>query len=132
VGTKQGLVVAATSKPCIPGRLFNSQAQHRTSKTRPSTAISVVCPADRRCRVQRRHRRRRSMSAPSRPGPNELRSTWPQRAWTLAGTASIISSFLTCIRLLAASGCSTTELLAGDGLFVADGEHQLALTDGAH
>jgi ubiquitin-conjugating enzyme E2 variant len=53
------------------------------------------------------------MSAPSRPGPNELRSTWPQRAWTLAaGTASIISSFLTCIRLLAASGCSTTELLA--------------------
>jgi ubiquitin-conjugating enzyme E2 variant len=51
------------------------------------------------------------MSAPSRPGPNELRSTWPQRAWTLAGTAAIISSFLTCIRLLAASG-STTELLA--------------------
>ncbi|KAG0519660.1 hypothetical protein BDA96_08G006000 [Sorghum bicolor] len=43
---------------------------------------------------------------------NKRRSTWPQRAWTLAGTAAILSSAVTCVRLLAATGSSTTELLA--------------------
>ncbi|KXG22774.2 LOW QUALITY PROTEIN: hypothetical protein SORBI_3008G005600 [Sorghum bicolor] len=43
---------------------------------------------------------------------NKRRSTWPQRAWTLAGTAAILSSAVTCVRRLAATGSSTTELLA--------------------
>jgi ubiquitin-conjugating enzyme E2 variant len=52
------------------------------------------------------------MSAPSHDNSEKWRSTWPQRAWTLAGTAAIISSFLTCIRLLAASSSTTSDLLA--------------------
>lgn len=46
------------------------------------------------------------------PDNAELRSTWPHRAWTLAGSAAILSSFCSCYRLIAASGRPFTELLA--------------------
>jgi palmitoyl-[glycerolipid] 3-(E)-desaturase len=45
-----------------------------------------------------------SLPAPSRAAPDELRSTWPQRAWTLAGSAAILSSLSTSASLAAASG----------------------------
>jgi ubiquitin-conjugating enzyme E2 variant len=45
-----------------------------------------------------------SLSAPSRADPDELRSTWPQRAWTLAGSAAILSSLSTSASLVAAGG----------------------------
>nr|CAB3480218.1 unnamed protein product [Digitaria exilis] len=41
----------------------------------------------------------------------EWRSTWPQRAWTLAGSAAILSSLLTCARLVVAA--------SGEGLLAA-------------
>ncbi|CAO2209921.1 unnamed protein product [Urochloa humidicola] len=44
--------------------------------------------------------------------PDELRSTWPHRAWTLAGSLAILSTFLTTARLVAASGSPAAELLA--------------------
>ncbi|KAJ1267605.1 hypothetical protein BS78_07G069600 [Paspalum vaginatum] len=56
-----------------------------------------------------------SLSAPPRRvvDPDELRSTWPQRAWTLAGTAAILSSLSTSASLVAAgSGGSPAEPLA--------------------
>ncbi|OEL18578.1 Fatty acid desaturase 4, chloroplastic [Dichanthelium oligosanthes] len=55
-----------------------------------------------------------SLSAvPPRADPDELRSTWPQRAWTLAGTAAILSSLSTSASLVAAgSGGSPAEPLA--------------------
>jgi hypothetical protein len=55
-----------------------------------------------------------SLSGPSHAAPDDkLRSTWPQRAWTLAGTVAILSSAFTCSRLIVASGGgSVTELLA--------------------
>ncbi|KAL6843102.1 hypothetical protein ACP4OV_026815 [Aristida adscensionis] len=45
-----------------------------------------------------------ALSAPSRAGPDELRSTWPQRAWTLAGSAAVLSSLSTSASLAASSG----------------------------
>ncbi|KAK8450495.1 hypothetical protein SEVIR_6G036901v4 [Setaria viridis] len=54
-----------------------------------------------------------SLSALSRADPDELRSTWPQRAWTLAGSAAILSSLSTSASLVAAgSGGSAAEPLA--------------------
>ncbi|TKW08631.1 hypothetical protein SEVIR_6G036700v4 [Setaria viridis] len=44
--------------------------------------------------------------------PDELRSTWPQRAWTLAGSAAILASFLTTARLVGVSGSAGPDLLA--------------------
>nr|XP_034600040.1 fatty acid desaturase 4, chloroplastic-like [Setaria viridis] len=44
--------------------------------------------------------------------PDEQRSTWPQRAWTLAGSAAILASFLTTARLVGASGSAGADLLA--------------------
>nr|CAB3482345.1 unnamed protein product [Digitaria exilis] len=41
----------------------------------------------------------------------EWRSTWPQRAWTLAGSAAILSSLFTCARLVVAA--------SGEGLLAA-------------
>lgn len=55
------------------------------------------------------------MSAtPSGDVPDELRvrSTWLQRAWTLAGTAAILMSFFTTARLVAASSTVVTDSLA--------------------
>ncbi|CAO2209919.1 unnamed protein product [Urochloa humidicola] len=43
---------------------------------------------------------------------DELRSTWPQRAWTLAGSLAILTSFLTTARLVASSVSPTADLLA--------------------
>ncbi|GJN39499.1 hypothetical protein PR202_gb28621 [Eleusine coracana subsp. coracana] len=42
------------------------------------------------------------------PDDAKLRSTWPQRAWTLAGSTAILSSLITCLRLVG----SVTDLLA--------------------
>ncbi|KAL6659411.1 hypothetical protein ACP70R_003451 [Stipagrostis hirtigluma subsp. patula] len=53
-----------------------------------------------------------SLSVPSRAGPDELRSTWPQRAWTLAGSAAIVSSLSTSASLVAAGTSSPAEPLA--------------------
>ncbi|OEL18576.1 Fatty acid desaturase 4, chloroplastic [Dichanthelium oligosanthes] len=44
--------------------------------------------------------------------PDELRSTWPQRAWTLAGSAAILATLVTSARLVAASGSASTDMLA--------------------
>lgn len=53
------------------------------------------------------------MSAvPSDDVLDEWRSTWPMRAWTLAGTAAILMSLLTTARLVAASGTIVTDSLA--------------------
>ncbi|CAL5007962.1 unnamed protein product [Urochloa decumbens] len=57
--------------------------------------------------------------------PDELRSTWPHRALTLAGFLAIFASFLTTARLVASSGSPTADLLAAAmaaavGYFVAD------------
>ncbi|XP_047067423.1 fatty acid desaturase 4, chloroplastic-like [Lolium rigidum] len=41
---------------------------------------------------------------PSRADPDELRSTWPQRAWTLAGSAAVLSSLSASASLAADSG----------------------------
>jgi len=53
-----------------------------------------------------------SLSVPSRADRDELRSTWPQRAWTLAGTAAILSSLSTSASLVAAGSSSPAEPLA--------------------
>ncbi|XP_062196612.1 fatty acid desaturase 4, chloroplastic-like [Phragmites australis] len=53
-----------------------------------------------------------SLSVPSRADPDELRSTWPQRAWTLAGSAAILSSMSTSASLVAAGSSSAAEPLA--------------------
>jgi len=53
-----------------------------------------------------------SLSVPSRAGPDELRSTWPQRAWTLAGSAAILSSLSTSASLVAAGAGSPAAPLA--------------------
>ncbi|PUZ50396.1 hypothetical protein GQ55_6G055700 [Panicum hallii var. hallii] len=53
-----------------------------------------------------------SLSAPSRADPDELRSTWPQRAWTLAGSAAILSSLSTSASLVATGSDSPAWPLA--------------------
>ncbi|KAJ1267607.1 hypothetical protein BS78_07G069800 [Paspalum vaginatum] len=54
------------------------------------------------------------MSAAASDGvvPDELRSTWPQRAWTLAGSAAIIMSLVTTAGLVSASDSVATDSLA--------------------
>ncbi|CAL4997153.1 unnamed protein product [Urochloa decumbens] len=44
--------------------------------------------------------------------PDEMRSTWPHRALTLAGFLAILSSLLTTARLVTASASPTADLLA--------------------
>jgi ubiquitin-conjugating enzyme E2 variant len=51
------------------------------------------------------------------PFHDDSRSTWPQRALTLAGTAAILSSALTCARLLAATGSATEPFAAAAAAF---------------
>ena len=51
-------------------------------------------------------------SVPSRADPDELRSTWAQRAWTLAGSAAILSSLSTSASLVAAGSGSPAGPLA--------------------
>jgi ubiquitin-conjugating enzyme E2 variant len=53
-----------------------------------------------------------STSPSSHDVPAELRSTWPHRALTLAGSSAILSSLLTTARLVAASGSPGADLLA--------------------
>ncbi|KAF0897757.1 hypothetical protein E2562_000468 [Oryza meyeriana var. granulata] len=53
-----------------------------------------------------------ALSSPSRADPDELRSTWPQRAWTLAGSAAVLSSLSTSASLAAADAGSFAEPLA--------------------
>jgi hypothetical protein len=53
-----------------------------------------------------------SLSVPSRADRDELRSTWPQRAWTLAGTAAILSSLSTSASLVAAGSSTPAEPVA--------------------
>ncbi|CAO2200761.1 unnamed protein product [Urochloa humidicola] len=53
-----------------------------------------------------------SLSTPSRADPDELRSTWSHRAWTLAGSAAILSSLSTSASLVASGTSSPIEPLA--------------------
>lgn len=53
-----------------------------------------------------------SLSIRFHPDQDELRSTWPQRAWTLAGTAAILSSLSTSASLAASGSGSPAEPIA--------------------
>ncbi|CAO2187262.1 unnamed protein product [Urochloa humidicola] len=53
-----------------------------------------------------------SLSTPSRADPDELRSTWSHRAWTLAGSAAILSSLSTSASLVSSGASSPIEPLA--------------------
>ena len=53
-----------------------------------------------------------SVSSRAAADRDELRSTWPQRAWTLAGTAAILSSLSTSASLVASGSSSPAEPLA--------------------
>ncbi|KAF8775086.1 hypothetical protein HU200_005138 [Digitaria exilis] len=53
-----------------------------------------------------------SISIPSRADPDELRSTWPHRLWTLAGSAAILSSLSTSASLVFSGSSSPAEPLA--------------------
>ncbi|KAL6843108.1 hypothetical protein ACP4OV_026821 [Aristida adscensionis] len=55
---------------------------------------------------------RRSSAAYNAETDDELRSTWPQRAWTLAAAAAILSSLATSASLAAASRRSAAAVLA--------------------
>ncbi|XP_040383177.1 fatty acid desaturase 4, chloroplastic-like [Oryza brachyantha] len=52
------------------------------------------------------------LSSPSRADPDELRSTWPQRAWTLAGSAAVLSSLSTSASLARDAGSFAGPLAA--------------------
>ncbi|CAO2164163.1 unnamed protein product [Urochloa humidicola] len=53
-----------------------------------------------------------SAANPRAADPDSLRSTWPQRAWTLAGSAAILSSLSTSVSLVASGTSSPIEPLA--------------------
>ncbi|XP_052164063.1 fatty acid desaturase 4, chloroplastic-like [Oryza glaberrima] len=56
----------------------------RAASTTPATSTALSTPP------------------PSRAGPDELRSTWAHRAWTLAGSAAVLSSLSTSATLATA------------------------------
>ncbi|CAL5010683.1 unnamed protein product [Urochloa decumbens] len=62
---------------------------------------------------------------------DELRSTWPHRALTLAGSLAILASFLTTARLVAASVSPTADLLAA-AMAAAAGYSLADLTTGVY